>query len=225
MPQQINLCSLTLQKPRQPFSAHTMLVVLGGVVLVGGALCFAWVWNLEKAGQGFATAVQNQTLEMQSLQAAIDRSKTLAQPPSPELIKEAQDKRAEIDRQEQILRALQQGNWPSGQGHSDRLALVARSIPAPVWVTEVKADSVRMEVSGFTLEPSALNEWVARLSASPLMQGLRLATVKIQSTALQAESPAVAGTAPTLNGREAWSFNLVSEQMLIANPASLGGTP
>jgi Tfp pilus assembly protein PilN len=58
-------------------------------------------------------------------------------------------------------------------------------------------DGSRFEVAGFTLEPSALNEWVDKLAASPLMQGLKLATVKVES----------ATGAP---GRSTWSFHLVS---------------
>ncbi len=225
MPQQINLCSPTLQKQRLPFSANTVAVALGVFVVLGGGLCAAWVWNLQNASQGFVAAMQTQAQEMQSLQLAIDRSKAMAQPPSPELIKEAQDKRAEIESKELILRALQQGNWKPGYGHSDRLALVARSIPAPVWITEVKADSGRMEVSGFTLEPSALNDWVGRLSGSPLMQGLRLATVKVQSTAVASANAPVAGSVPAAAGREAWSFNLVSAQPQPADAPPAGGKP
>lgn len=233
MPQQINLCALTLQKPRQQFSANTMAVALAVFVVLGSGLCATWVWNLQRAGQGFASATQTQALEMQTLQAAIDRSKAMAQPPSPELVKEAQARRADVEAKELMLRALQQGLLVPGYGHSDRLALVARSIPPEVWVTGVKADSARMEVDGFTLEPSALNDWVARLALSPLMQGLRLATVKVQSTTLQnpsaanpasqtaAANPGV-GTAP---GREAWSFNLVSAQVAPVLDAATGGKP
>ena len=87
------------------------------------------------------------------------------------------------------------------------------SIPAPVWVTEVKADGQRLEVSGFTLEPAALNDWVSRLSGSPLMRGLRLDAVKVESTAA-ASAPAgpVAGVAPAAPSRESWAFNLVNAQ-------------
>ncbi len=235
MPQQINLCALTLQKPRQQFAANTMLVALAVFIALGGCLCAAWVWNLERAGQGFASATQTQTLEMQTLKAAIDRSKAMAQPPSPELVKEAQARRAEVDAKELMLRTLQQGLLVPGYGHSDRLALVARSIPPEVWVTGVKADSTRMEVDGFTLEPSALNDWVARLSASPLMRGLRLATVKVQSTLVQntattnAPPKPAAGSqaAPVSGGREAWSFNLVSAQAIPGSDAGAasGGKP
>jgi Tfp pilus assembly protein PilN len=225
MPQQINLCSSTLQKPRQAFEAQTMALALGIVVVLGGALCGIWSWNLHTAGQGYLSAMQAQSQEMQSLQLAIDRSKAMAQPPSPALVKESQDLAADIASKELILHALQQGNWAPGHGHSDRLALIARSIPAPVWITQIKADSGRMEVAGFTLEPAALNEWAQRLSASPLMKGLRLATVKVQSTSPSNASAAVAGKVPVAGGREAWSFSLVSAQAQPADAKPAGGAP
>lgn len=214
MPQQINLCSVSLIKPRQQFEANTMAIALAVFVVLGAALCATWVWNLQNAQQGFASALQTQALEMQSLQAAIAESKSRAQPPSVELIQEAQAKKAELALKSQALLALQQGQFKPGFGYSDRLALVARSIPDSVWVTAVRADAGSMEVSGFTLEPSSLNDWVGRLAQSPLMAGLRLSTVKVQSTALAQTTGSAALTTTTEvaapRGREAWSFSLVS---------------
>lgn len=221
MPQQINLCSPILQKPRQRFAANTMAQALGVFVVLGGALCSAWIWSLHQARMELVAAMQTQSQELQSLQAAIDRAKAMAQGPAPELQKQAQDRQAEVQAKEAVLQALREGVLVPGAGHSDRLALVARSIPAPVWVTEVKADGQRLDVSGFTLEPSALNDWVGRLAVSPLMAGLRLATVKVESTAAATAGP-VAGVAPAVPGRESWSFNLVSAQ---PQAESVGGKP
>ncbi|MEO8118059.1 MAG: PilN domain-containing protein, partial [Rhodoferax sp.] len=115
---------------------------------------------------------------------------------------------------------LQRGlSWP-GRGHAARLQLVAQSIPAQVWLTEVKANEFQLDVSGFTLEPSALNDWVLKLAASPLLKGQKLSTVKVENasvaliktvsgaavSALPAASSTVAATP-----RPMWSFNLVSE--------------
>lgn len=226
MPQQINLCSVSLIKPRQQFEANTMALALGVFVVLGAALCATWVWNLQNAQRGFASALQTQASEMQSLQTAIAQSKARAEPPSPALIQEAQAKKAEIQLKNQALLALQQGQFKPGFGHSDRLALVARSILDSVWITAVRADAGSMEVTGFTLEPSSLNDWVGRLAQSPLMDGLRLSTVKVQSTAL---APSVGGAALAASagasgarGREAWSFNLVSAQ---AQPEAPGAQP
>lgn len=226
MPQQINLCAPTLHKPQLPFAANIMVLVLAVLALVGCGVGAVWVRNMQNASQSLVTAMQTQTQEMQSLQVAIDRSKAMAKAPSPVLLQKAKALRVDMESREQLLRALQQGHAQPGYGHSDRLLLVARSIPALVWVTEVKADHARMEVSGFTLEPSALNDWVSRLAVSPLMQGLRLSTVKVQSTALAHANAPVVVNAPTVVGPEAWSFNLVSVQPeRVADVASAGGKP
>jgi Tfp pilus assembly protein PilN len=108
-----------------------------------------------------------------------------------------------------LFEELQRGLFRRGWGHAARLELLARSIPAQVWVTEVKADDVQLDVSGFTLEPAALNDWVAKLAASPLLQGQKLTTVKVENTS------AVAGKA---GARPTWSFNLVSA---VGKPAGL----
>jgi Tfp pilus assembly protein PilN len=233
MPQQINLCVPILQKARQRFAAATMAQSLATIVVVGGALGAAWAWNVHQARTELLAVMQTQTQELRSLQGAIDRAKAMAQGPSPELQQQVQAKDAEVKAREAVLQALREGLLVPGAGHSDRLALVARSIPTPVWVTDVKADGQRLEVSGFTLEPAALNDWVGRLGQSPLMAGLRLATVKVESTVVTATAAAtaapgpVAGLAPTAPARESWSFNLVSAQpeVPVAAATSAGGKP
>lgn len=53
-----------------------------------------------------------------------------------------------------FLAELSRGSFlADGQGHAARLQLVAASIPAQVWVTDVKADELQLDISGFTLEP------------------------------------------------------------------------
>jgi Tfp pilus assembly protein PilN len=106
-----------------------------------------------------------------------------------------------VEQRTLLLAALNRGLLLPGEGHSDRLALIARSIPAPAWVTEVKADQNRFELSGFTLEPATLNTWVDKLAESPLMRGLNLATVKVEKLITTAPG------APAM-----WSFNLVNVQ-------------
>lgn len=221
MPQQINLCTPLLLAPKRYFSAQTMAQALAVFLLVGGALCGAWVWNLNHTTSELQQLQSRQATELAALKSALLANAASAAPLSPALQTQVQDLRAQVQAQEKVLLALQQGRMVPGAAHSDRLALVSRSIPAPVWVTGVEADATRLEVTGYTLEPSALNEWVNRLAMSPLMQGLRLATVKVQN-ARQAKAAADATAMPA--GREAWSFTLVSAQPP-APAAAKGGTP
>jgi hypothetical protein len=83
-------------------------------------------------------------------------------------------------------------------------------------VTEIRADDLRLELGGYTLEPAALNGWVARLADSPLMEGQQLALVKVERVPadLLAAKPGLAA----LRSSTVWSYNLVTA--LAASEAS-----
>jgi Tfp pilus assembly protein PilN len=201
MPQQINLCTPILLTQKRYFSAQTMMQALLVFVVFGGALCAFWVWNLDTASAGLKQTLATQARELESLQSAVAQGKKAdVAPVEAALTQDLQARRAELPQREKLLEELQRGLFRSGWGHAARLELVARSIPAQVWVTEVKADDVQLEVSGFTLEPAALNDWVGKLAASPLLQGQKLSTVKVENT-----STTVAKAAHPM-----WSFSLVS---------------
>lgn len=226
MPQQINLCTPILLTQKRYLSAPTMAAALGIFLVLGGVLCGLWVWNLDQASASVQQSLVTQNREIESLKAAIQLSRANAAPVDPALLALLQERRNTVAQREKLKQALSEGMFRAGWGHSDRLTWVARSIPAPVWITEVQMDGMRFEVSGFTLEPSALNEWVQKLALSPLMQGLKLATVKVENTsgATLAVPTAVAqvASAPLSLGRAVWSFNLVS---LEPTPASTVAHP
>ena len=212
MAQQINLCTPILLKPKHYFSAQTMVPTLGVFLLLGGALCAAWVWNVQRATQGLNQVMQSQGRDIDNLKAAIQRSRAAAAPVDPALLLQLEAARMAVQNRQGVLDALRQGLLVPGWGHSDRLLWVARSIPAPVWVTDIKMEQGRFEVTGFTLEPAALNEWVNKLATNPLMQGMQLATVKVESAqAAQLRVPgSVAATAQSAVSRSVWSFTLLS---------------
>ena len=112
--------------------------------------------------------------------------------------------RAQLLERQNTVAELRRGFMAPGQGQSARLQLVAQTIPAQAWVTEVRADAAQLEVRGFTQEPVALNDWVAKLAQSPLLRGQQLAKVKVE----RANAPAL------------WSFTLASELPRAAVPAS-----
>lgn len=231
MPQQINLCTPILLTQKRYFSAHTMAIALGVFVVLGGGLCGLWVWNLNQASETIKRSLAAQKREVETLQAAVELGRANAAPVDPALLALLQDRRNLLAQREKLKQALADGVFRPGWGHSDRLTWVARSIPAPVWITSVRMDGSRFEVSGFTLEPSALNEWVDKLAASPLMQGLRLATVKVENTSVAPViAPDAVGTAAAgAGGRSTWSFNLVTVEPPPSSLAKLvqpaGGKP
>lgn len=229
MPQQINLCAPILLTQKRYFSAQTMLIALGVFFLLGGILFGAWVWNVDRATESFQQSLASHTSELDSLKAAIQRSQANAAPVDPALLAQLTERRNAVVQREKLKEALNEGMFRPGQGHSDRLTWVARSIPTPVWITDVRMDGARFEVSGFTLEPAALNDWVDKLSISPLMQGLKLATVKVESaTAASLAVPnAVASTPKALlaPARPVWSFNLVSVEPSALAPTAMASVP
>ena len=223
MPQQINLCTPLLLAPKRYFSAQTMVQALSVFLVLGGVLCGVWVWSLNRTTAELQQLMQAQSKELADLKTALQAHAISAAPLSPELQAQVQDLRTRLQAQQKVLLALQDGRMAPGAAHSDRLALVSRSIPAQVWVTGMDADATRFQVAGYTLEPSALNDWVNRLAFSPLLQGLRLATVKVQSARLL---PAVVDTAQAAPaGREAWSFTLLSAQPPTPVAPAKGSTP
>lgn len=223
MPQQINLCTPLLLAPKRYFSAQTMVQALSVFLVLGGVLCGVWVWSLNRTTAELQHLMQTQAKELADLKTALQAHALSAAPLSPELQAQVQDLRTRLQAQQKVLSALQDGRMAPGAAHSDRLTLVSRSIPAQVWVTGVEADATRFQVAGYTLEPSALNDWVNRLAFSPLLQGLRLATVKVQSARLVPAAVDTNQAAPA--GREAWSFTLLSAQPPAPTVPAKGSTP
>ena len=217
MSQQINLCTPILLTQKRYFSAQTMLQALTLFIVLGGALCGYGVFSLNSAGAGFKKALDAQAPELASLQAVAAENKTDAGAAQAALVQEVQLARAGLVQRQAVLDELRRGVVQEGRGHAARLRLVAASIPAQVWVTEVTADETRLDVSGFTLEPAALNDWVAKLSASPLLEGQKLATVKVEKV----KTDQAANQAAWSARRPLWSFSLVNA--VASSPAGLTG--
>lgn len=213
MAQQINLWTPIVLTQKRYFSAQSMVQALAVFVLLGGGLCAYWVWSLNVASEGFKKTLATQSRELESLQSAIKQGKAGVDPGESVLTQDLQARRTELLQREKLMQELQRGLFQPGWAHAARLQLVAQSIPPQVWVTQVKADDSQLDVSGFTLEPAALNDWVGKLAASPLLQGQKLATVKVESAS---------ATVPA-TPRPVWSFHLVSA---VGKPsAATGGKP
>ena len=220
MPQQINLCTPILLTQRRYFSAQTMVQALACFVVVGGALSAWWVWSLKSSSEAFRETINSHAAELGALQTAIAAGRVGGAPVDAGLVQQLQVRRGDVEQRERLLAELRSGLFREGWGQSARLQLVAQSIPPQVWVTAMKANDTQLEVGGFTLEPAALNDWVRRLAASPLLQGQALATVKVERAGGENTAPvpdaalvatgaaaAAAGTAPR---RPTWSFVLTS---------------
>jgi len=221
MPQQINLCTSVTEPQRQRFPASTMFLYLAVSLLLLVGIGGFWLWSLGQSAQTYRLTLDSQANEIKNLQAAIQIGRAAASPVDPALLRDLEDQRALLQQRGKMLKLVQEGMYQPGAGHSDRLQLLARSIPADTWVTGVKADSAAFEVKGFTLEPSSLNDWVGRLGQNALMRGLSLDTVAVN---LVADAKAPAAKAPS-TGPATWSFSLLSLAPVAVAPAAGASAP
>lgn len=230
MAQQVNLCLPILRKQKTPFTGLALLQAWGILLVLGGALGSAWVWNLNQANASLNATLTTQSAELEGLRAALASNQAGAAPAQTQAEQTLTQSSAELERRAQVLVALQQGHFEPGFGQAARLQLVARTIPPEAWVTQISADEGTLEVTGFTLEPAVLTTWVNRLSDSPLLQGQVLSTVKVDQVKPDAALPATVipgseGAAPALPLAKPalWSFSLRSSMAVAA--AAPGAKP
>lgn len=215
MPQQINLCTPILLTQKRYFSANTMALSTGVFVLLGGALFAFWVWSLSSSSNELQLTLNAYAKERESLQVSIKSQQVSMGPGATSLTKDLKSVRAQMEQRERLLVELHRGLLHEGQGHAARLRLVAQTIPPKVWVTELLADENQMEVRGYTLEPAALNDWVARLALNPVLQGQTLSAIKVERVSAEAPSVANVPNMPNVQANAArqsptWAFTLVS---------------
>ena len=211
MPQQINLSTPVLLTQKRYFSALTMARALLVFVVLGGALTAYGVWSLRAATQSLRATLDKQAPELVSLRAAMASERPGQGGSEKELLQELQLARTRLAERSKVFVQSRRGLINPGQGHAAVMQLVAQSIPAQVWINELASDSGLLEVRGFTQDPALLNDWVSRLSQSPVLAGQQLARVKVER--------AVAGVTPGAppSARPVWSFVLASA---LATPAA-----
>lgn len=179
MAQQINLYTPILLTPRRYFSALAMVRALA-LLTFGLALLGAWsvlsTWQLRSS---LASATQADELEKQSLQAQLARRP--APPKDTTAIEQelAQARKQLADRQGLLAELSPASGLPAAQ-RSALLKLLAQTVPAPVWLTEVRMADGRVELVGLTLQPEALRPWLALLSGHPALSGQSLRAVKVE---------------------------------------------
>lgn len=213
MPQQINLCTPVLQTQRRAFSALAVMQALGLFLVLGAALAGYLAWSLHETSESLRRTMAGNQRERESLLVAIAAHGSRRGPTPEALALELQALRVRLQQREGLLTELRRGRLVDGLGHAERLRLVAQTIPAQVWVTQVVGEDHLLEVQGYALEPADLNDWIARLGAHPLLAGQSLSTVKVEraasdletlrALALRASAPRAAQAAAPVPGQAA----------------------
>lgn len=228
MAQQVNLYLPILRKQKSPFTGLALLQAWLILLVLGGALGAAWIWNLRQASASLSATLSAQNTELEGLRAALSNHQSGAAPVKSTTELTLAARKFELEKREVVLAALQQGHFEPGFGHSARLQLVARTIAPEAWVTQITADDQALEVAGFTLEPAVLTKWVNRLSESTLLQGQVLSTVKVDRVTTDSALPAPVTTGALAASAQVqkpaiWSFAILSK--LAAPAMAVGSKP
>lgn len=224
MAQQINLLTPILLTPKRVFSALTLLQATG-LLLVVGLLATLWMQAQDRRGETRHQALLTQlAAERQSLTVA--RAALPAPLDAGALRQQLQAVEGGNAERRLLLQSLGAGdNRAEGRRHSDLLALVARSLPEPAWLNELRYAPGRLELIGGTLDTAVLRPWLARLAAHPLLAGQDLAALRVErpgapggetgGTALLARGGPLA-----TGGLPLWTFRVVSAPAQPASAAS-----
>jgi Tfp pilus assembly protein PilN len=201
MPQQINLYNPILLAPRRMFSARTMAQALGLLVLL---LAAASTW----VQLGSAALRRDRVASAQVQGAERERLvQVLAAQPAASgvaLEQELAQLQQGLAQRGALLAELSRGRLVDGRSHAALLRLIAQTVPAPVWLTEIRLVEGRVELSGLTLQTEVLRPWLSRLADDPMTAGQHLVAVKVEKVL----PGSAAGAIPA--GVEAWSFQFVN---------------
>lgn len=185
MSQQINLFNASLMKKKQPFSASTLLQTML-VALLGVAAVSAYGYYQTAELKKMATAVSAQ-LKMTEEQAAKMRALAGAPAKNQELDDALSKLQDDLQKKRVVADILNAGDFGNTRGYSAYLAAFARQIPSGVWLTglSVAGDGKDMSLSGRTLRPELVPEYVSQLKREAIMRGKSFATLKMSQPLVQ----------------------------------------
>jgi Tfp pilus assembly protein PilN len=184
----VNLYQSTLQPVKVPAGLLLLLRVLLGLTMLLALLWSLLQWQLQQQQQQLAVQQQEQQSSLQQLEIL---QQTLVQrQPSVELTRQAQQIQQSIQQKQQLLAYLRQQNNGQAPAYAAVMAHLAAIDPAGLWLTRFSLGS-SLQFQGVVRDSQLLPVWLQALGQQPQLQGLTLATVRLnplrtgQQTAVQ----------------------------------------
>ncbi len=194
MSQQVNLYNPIFRKKRKIFSSVTMAQALG-LLLVGLLLFYGYarfqVANLQ-------TESERSAKRMEAAQARVARLVPQFGPRLKSTDIESKIKQAETELQslEAVQVALNKGNVVSGSGFSPYFKALARQVVAGLWLTNFSIAGGEMAISGRSVKPELVPDYIHRLGQEPVMQGRKFATLEMRQPEAVVAKDGKVGTLP-----------------------------
>ena len=184
MSQQVNLYNPIFLKQRKIFSSLTMAQALGLLAL--GLFVFYAYARFQVAN--LQTESDRSAKRMETAQLRAGRLAQQFGPRQKNADLESKIKQAETELQalDAVQGALNKGSVGSGSGFSPYFKALARQVVAGLWLTEFSVTGSEMAISGRTLKPELVPDYIHRLGEEKVMQGRQFAMLEMR----QPEAPA-----------------------------------
>lgn len=148
------------------------------VVFVG--LLF-WVGKSRlDASQDQLWSLQTQLTEQRELTEQL-KQKSLQHVEDPQLRRAIAQQSLTIKHQRTILKALQQHKGTKNSGYAQLMADLANFHSSSIWLTGVTYRADTIVLSGATMQPEKITQWLARLSRSTYFSGTEFSNLNIVS--------------------------------------------
>lgn len=195
MAQQINLYDPALERQRDWLALHYVAGMAALLIVCVAVLGLAARHDLPSmAAASDANASQLKALREQ---IAAEGQNLANRKPDARLEQEVAAKRMLLAARSEVLGTLRQSMGGETRSFADYLRGFARQTVAGLWLTGVSLDgaSGALEISGRTVDPSLLPEYIRRLDREPAFQGQSFAALKLGTGKAE---PTAAAAAPAL---------------------------
>jgi Tfp pilus assembly protein PilN len=195
--QQINLYNPILLKQKKIFSSTTLAQSLA--ILLLGLLAFYGYARYQVAS--LQTETERSAKRLENAQARVSRLSQQFSPRLKSTALEARIKHAETELKTlaQAQQALQQSSLLDSNGFSPYFKAVARQIVDGLWLTQFSVASSEMRISGRSLKPELVPDYIRRLGREPAMHGRQFSMLEMrqpQAAETQVGKPGQPASAP-----------------------------
>lgn len=184
MAQQINLHSPILLTPKRYFSALAMAQALAALAVGLAGLCAWTLYSTQTLRRDLASASAAHAVERQRLADAVAQRPTALDPSA--VLQELAHEEKLLAQRRAVRDSLTHGLVSEGHSHSAWLRMLAQTVPAVVWLDEVRLGEKGVQISGQTRQPEALRPWLQTLSGHELAGGQAFAAVQVEHSATPA---------------------------------------
>lgn len=193
MSQQINLVNQALRKPFDWLSATPVAIAVGvvvGLLVTATSLAKVQTEARQKTADQLDAKLKTAQDKLTAMAKTIAESKQ-----NPQLAADLASVQAIMKSRQEIMQLLEGGGLGQTSGFADYLSGLARQVPSGLWLSSVAigAGGSGMEIQGRMVHPSALPEYIHRLSNEKVFKGHSFSSLTINRPDAGKEKPPAAG--------------------------------